>query len=94
MTMILAAAVGMLISRRRPRLGRAMIAASLLVLFLLSTPWLSNVLQRSLETYAPIRREAFRQAQAIVVLGAVTYYRAPEFGGLDVISRNDLARVR
>ncbi|MFA6313078.1 MAG: YdcF family protein [Sterolibacterium sp.] len=67
---------------------------SLLVLVLLSMPWLSNVLQRSLETYPPIQAEALRQGQAIVVLGAGAYYGAPEFGGLDVISRNGLARVR
>lgn len=94
MALILAAAVGLLVSRRRPRLGRAMIAASLVVLLLLSTPWLSNVLQRSLEAYAPIQPAALRQAQAIVVLGAGTYYSAPEFGGGDAISRNGLARVR
>ena len=94
MALIFAAMVGLLISQRRPRLGRAMIAASLVVLLLLSTPWFSNALQHSLETYAPIQPEALKQAQAVVVLGAGTYYVAPEFGGLDVISRNGLARVR
>lgn len=71
-----------------------MIAASMVVLLLLSTPWLSNVLQRSLESYGPIQSQALRQGQAIVVLGAGTYYDAPEFGGLDAISRSGLARVR
>ena len=87
--------VGLVLCRRWPSLGRALIALSLLALLLLSTPWLSNVLQRSLETYGPIQPQALRQAQAIVVLGAGTYYNAPpEFGGLDVIGRNGLARVR
>ena len=64
------------------------------MLLLLSTPWLANVLQRSLEIYGPIQPQALRQAQAIVVLGAGTYREAPEFGGIDSISRNGLVRVR
>lgn len=92
--LILVAAFGLVLAQRRPRLGRAVSAVSLLVLLFLSTPWLANMLQRSLETYAPIQRQALQQAQAIVVLGAGTYYGAPEFGGVDAISRNGLARVR
>ncbi|MCX7178635.1 MAG: YdcF family protein [Proteobacteria bacterium] len=71
-----------------------MIAACLLALMLLSTSWLANILQRSLELYGPIQTDSIRQAQAIVVLGAGTYRDAPEFGGLDSISRNALFRVR
>lgn len=92
--LIFAAGVGLLLCRRRPRLGHAAITFSLFALLLLSTPWVANVLQRSLEIYRPIQPQDLRQAQAIVVLGAGTYYRAPEFGGLDAISRNGLARVR
>lgn len=92
--LILSAAAGLMLGRRWPRLGRAVIAASLLALLLLSTPWFSNVLQRSVETRDPIEPQSLSQAQAIVVLGAGTYYGAPEFGGQDAISRNGLARVR
>lgn len=92
--LLLTAVIGLLLCRQRPRLGRTTIAVSLLTLLLLSTPWVANVLKRSLETYAPIQPQTLRQAQAIVVLGAGTYYTAPEFGGLDAISRNGLARVR
>jgi len=92
--LILSAVLGLLLYRRRPRLGRTTIAVSLLALLLLSTPWVTNALQRSLETYGPIQPQILQQAQAIVVLGAGTYYNAPDFGGLDAISRNGLARVR
>ena len=92
--LMLAAAIGLVVCRRWPRFGRAVIAVNLLALLLLSTPWLSSALQRSLETYGPIQPQALHQAQAIVVLGAGTYYGAPEFGGVDAISRNGLARVR
>lgn len=91
---MLSAAVGLMFAPRWPRLGRAVIAVSLLALLLLSTPWLANALQRSLESLNPIETQALSQAQAIVVLGAGTYYGAPEFGGQDAISRNGLARVR
>lgn len=57
-------------------------------------PWLANALQRSLEIYGPIQPQALREAQAIVVIGAGTYRNAPEFGGVDTLSRNALARVR
>ena len=92
--LILIAALGLVLARRRKGIGNAVCAVSLLAMLLLSTPWLANALQRSLETYAPIQPEALKQAQAIVVLGAGTYYGAPEFGALDAISRNGLARVR
>ena len=92
--LVLAAAGSLLLWRRWPRLGRAVIAACLLALMLLSTSWLANILQRSLELYGPIQSDSIRQAQAIVVLGAGTYRDAPEFGGLDSISRNALFRVR
>ena len=90
----LAGAGGLLLHRWQPRLGRALIAASLLALLLLSSPWLANALQRNLEIYGPIRPDAVGQAQAIVVLGGGTYHDAPEFGGLDTSNRYGLARAR
>lgn len=55
---------------------------------------MASVLQRSLEIYGPLQPLALQQAQAIVVLGAGTYPGAPEYGGIDSISRNGLVRAR
>lgn len=92
--LILIAGTGLLLSRRWPRVGRVAAAISLLALLLLSIPWAANALQRSLDGYGPIQPRILSQAQAIVVLGAGTYYNAPEYGGMDTLSRNGLARVR
>lgn len=92
--LVLCAAGGLLLGRRRARLGHALVATSLLALLLLSTPWLADALQRSVEIFGPISPPTLHQAQAIVVLGAGIYRDAPEFGGVDTISRNGLVRVR
>lgn len=92
--LVLGAAAGLLVIRRHPRLGHAVVATCLLALLLLSMPWLANSLQRSLEIYAPPQPQGIASAQAIVVLGAGTYRAAPEYGGIDTVDRNGLLRVR
>jgi len=94
MGVVLAVVLGLLLCRRRLRLGRIVIASSLCALLLLSTPWMANLLMRNIEIYGPIRSNIVRGAQAIVVLGAGTSHEAPELGGLYAIGRNGLARVR
>ena len=43
-SLLLLAAIGALVALRRPRLGRALIALSLLALWALSTPYVADVL--------------------------------------------------
>jgi len=92
-SLLLAAALGALVALRRPRLGRALIALALVSIWILSTPFVSGALVRSLEP-APGDPLADRSGQAIVVLGGGTYFSAPEYGGQDTVSRHTLVRLR
>jgi uncharacterized SAM-binding protein YcdF (DUF218 family) len=77
---------------RRPRLARGLIGGGALLLLLLSLPIVGKTMVRALEG-EPLRVEALRNAQAIVVLGAGRYREAPEYGG-DTASVSTLVRLR
>jgi len=91
--LLLLAAVGALVALRRPRLGRTLVALSLIGLWILSTPYVAEALVKSLEP-APGDPLADRSGQAIVVLGGGTYISAPEYGGQDTVSAAALVRLR
>lgn len=72
--------VGLWLLRRRPTLGRAMAIAGTLLLWLLSTPWIADQLQRLAERYPPLALSAPPNAQAIVILSGSARTEAPEYG--------------
>ncbi len=82
---LLIGVAGLLIWTRRPRLGIALCAVSILSLWLLATPIVSDALTRATEGYPaldPTRlTEAQARAQAIVILGGGVRRSAPEVGG-------------
>lgn len=91
LNMILLGGLGLLLLKSRPRLGRGLIALSLLVLYLLSTPYASDRAMAMFEgPYIP----PSGNAGAIVVLGGGTYFRAPEYEGRNTVNRWDLERLR
>ena len=93
-SLLILALVGWLIGRRRARLGRGLIAASLIALYWLSTPVVASLALKSHET-PPLTREAIGRANAgaIVILGAGVYRDAPEYGG-DTVGPRTLERLR
>ncbi len=92
--LILLAAAGLLVRKRWPRTSRALIAASLLLLLVLSMPACSNLLLHTLETYPPLTPGDFvDDAGAIVILSGDVYSRAPEYGE-DTVGRTSLERLR
>jgi uncharacterized SAM-binding protein YcdF (DUF218 family) len=90
--LLLLAGIGGLSLRRRPRLGKTLIALSLAFLWILSMPWVSRALIGLLEPPALDLRQ-LPPAQAIVVLGGGKYYAAPEYG-TDTVGGATLVRVR
>lgn len=92
---LLLAAVGAMLLRRRPHLGRTLVVLSLATLGLLSLPFIARGLSASLETYPalPASGDVAQGAQAIVVLGAGRYANAPEYGS-DTVSGAALERLR
>jgi uncharacterized SAM-binding protein YcdF (DUF218 family) len=90
--LLLLGAAGGLMALRWRRLGGALIASALLLLYALSTHFVADGLLNALEP-APLDPAAERSGQAIVVLGGGTYFSAPEYGR-DTISSPTLVRLR
>jgi uncharacterized SAM-binding protein YcdF (DUF218 family) len=83
---------GVLIARRRPKLGRAIIASSFALLLVLSTPLVANNLLTLLEQNANAPDTEYQKANAIVVLAGGRNYEIAEFGG-DTVDKYTLERV-
>ncbi len=79
----------------RTKLGRRLLALSLMLLLLLSLPVSSDLLNLALESTPAITAERISQdrPQAIVVLGGGRYLDAPEYAG-DTVTPRTLARLR
>ena len=90
---LLLAALGLLLMRRRPRLGKSLAWSGIVLLWLLSTPVVTRSLLATLEDVPPLDPALAGRAQAIVVLGGGSYLAAPEYGG-DTVSRWSLERIR
>jgi len=79
--------------RRRPRACRALSLLAIGCLYLLSTPYVSVLLIRSLQWYPPIVPGEGRPAEAIIVLSAGRDRQLPMYGG-DTVDALSLERVR
>lgn len=94
LNLLLLAVTGLLLWHKRPRIARALMSASIALLWLLSTPFVADTLLQSLEGSPPSSlADAKPKLGAIVVLGGGTYFNAPEFGG-DTVSNTSLQRLR
>lgn len=91
---LLLAALGLVLARRRPRLGFALTAVAVASLLALSTPWVANSLLRSLENATSPALEQVARTQAIVILGSSIYRRAPEYDDKDTVGEFALERLR
>lgn len=94
---LLPALLGLAMQRRRPRLGRGMLAFGLLLLTLLSLPVVAGALLRVLERQYPALPPTALSAppvDAVVILGSGRYRKAPEFGGEDDAKGLALDRLR
>jgi uncharacterized SAM-binding protein YcdF (DUF218 family) len=79
---LLLAIIGALLLRRRPRLGRVLLATGLASLWLLSLPLVADALTRMAQHYPALDLNLPLQAQAIVILGGGGQRPfAPEYGG-------------
>jgi uncharacterized SAM-binding protein YcdF (DUF218 family) len=90
--LLLLAIFGLLIIKRWPRFGRAVIWISVATIFLLATPFVSGLLLRSLDVAPVFNAAAGKSAQAIVVLGGGLRRNTPEYG--DTPSQYTLDRIR
>ena len=93
LNLLLIALAGLLLWRTRPRLARTLLAGSITLLWLLSTPLLSEYLLHSLESTPLTLADNTDTAEAVVVLGGGTYTNAPEYAG-DTVGSLTLQRIR
>jgi uncharacterized SAM-binding protein YcdF (DUF218 family) len=91
--LLLLGAAGVVLWHKRPTLARTLVAVSLAMLWLLSTPYVAEGLLHQLEPSPPLIDPKAQRADAIVVLGGGTYFRAPEYGA-DTVGEPTLARLR
>lgn len=82
--LFLLAAIGLLLARRHPRTGRALVVAAALLLLLGTLPVVGAALLIGLQQDAPLDLSRDHGAQAIVVLSGDLEPRAPEYGGPSV----------
>lgn len=92
-TPILAIFIGLVLMRWAPRSGKALAWLGLVILYLLSTPVVSVVLNRAVEVPPTLEGPVIDGAKAIVVLSAGTEPSAPEFGG-ETVDPASLIRLR
>jgi uncharacterized SAM-binding protein YcdF (DUF218 family) len=94
-SLFLLLALGLLLHRWSPRLGRNLGAAAVVLLFMLSTPAVANLFVEPLERFAaPLESPYGTGAQAIVVLAAGRLANAPEYDDSDIPDYIALARLR
>lgn len=95
LNLILLTALGLWLTRKRPRLGVAISAAGLALLTIFSTGVGARLLARPLENQNPPLASVEQiKAQAIVVLGGGRILDAPEYGGQDIPKMTTLGRLR
>jgi uncharacterized SAM-binding protein YcdF (DUF218 family) len=91
LNLILLGSIGILLLKRRPTTGKILVVSALALLYLLSTPFVAETALQKLETLPA--HNPFDRIQAIVVLGAGTYFNAPEYDG-NTVNRLGLERIR
>lgn len=88
---------GLLLARRRPRLGYSLCAIAIASLWLLSTPFIADALARSAEGYPALDPHHLTPSQsaarAIVILGGGVRRDAPEVGADAPSTRADLRLI-
>jgi uncharacterized SAM-binding protein YcdF (DUF218 family) len=92
-SLLLLTALGLLLLRKSPRLGRALAWTGLVSQLLLALPVVGALLVRSLDSSPPLDLAQASRAGAIVILGGGTRANAPEYGG-DTLGRLTQERVR
>jgi uncharacterized SAM-binding protein YcdF (DUF218 family) len=94
-SLFLLMAVGWVVQRRRPRIGKAISAIGLAALIVLCTEAGARLLIYPLEQLTvPLASASGQGAQAIVVLAAGRLASAPEYAGRDIPDYIALARLR
>lgn len=91
LNLLLLGGLGAFLLARRPRVGKALIGASLALLWLLATPFIGGAMLDALAP--PYKQPDADAADAIVILGGGRYSDTLEYAG-DTVGRLTLERLR
>jgi uncharacterized SAM-binding protein YcdF (DUF218 family) len=91
--LVVVAVLALLLQRRMPRTGRAIVAICVVALYVLSTPVFTSTALGALQPEFVEPAERAGGVQAIVLLGGGSEGRAPEYGA-DNVNTRGLARLR
>ena len=94
LSFMLAGLIGCVLWNSRAILSRALISLSLALLWICSTPYFADGALRLLETSPPVLKIQEGEAEAIIILGAGTYFFPPEYQGVDTVGAEALVRLR
>lgn len=94
LSIMLLGIVGCILWNRRAKLARILVATSLILLWISATPYFADSALRLLETTLPLLKLQKGEAEAIVILGAGTYFFPPEYQGIDTVGEAALVRLR
>lgn len=100
LSFMIVGAIGCVLWNRRTKLARALVAISLALLWISSTPYFADRALRLLETSPPvltsieITKRQKGEAEAIIILGAGTYFSPPEYQSVDTVGAEALVRLR
>jgi uncharacterized SAM-binding protein YcdF (DUF218 family) len=87
--------VGALFWRYSQKTSMVFIFTGIAFLWVVSTPKFARKMMASIEYEQPLSLKNIpNNAQAMVILGSGTYVNAPEFNGIDTVSRGSLERIR
>lgn len=92
-SLIILSGIGLLLLKRHARAAKILLIIAWTSLFLLSLPLVANRLIAPLEQFSALDMHRLPSADAIVILGAGTYFNAPEYQG-DTVNDYALTRLR
>jgi uncharacterized SAM-binding protein YcdF (DUF218 family) len=87
-------ALGIFMLYRRPRLAKNLLIGVFGLFWIASTPYFAEGALHLLEAQTAPLDIARQHADAIVILGGGTYFRAPEYAGQDTVADATLVRLR
>ena len=94
LSLLLLLFLGILLFYRRPKVARRLFIISFALLWLASTPYVSDGALHLLEARTSPLNAHSQSASAIVILGGGTYFNAPEYARQDTVSEAALVRLR
>ncbi|OFZ67089.1 MAG: hypothetical protein A2V79_00940 [Betaproteobacteria bacterium RBG_16_56_24] len=94
LSLLLALALGIFLLYRRSGFARPLLLAASGLLWIASTPYFAEGALHMLESQTAALDGSHQNADAIVILGSGTYFRAPEYAGQDTVNGHTLLRLR